>query len=158
MEKTLKFQQFEYLRQRVLEQAAADTAKEFDGPPERLHPLVLAYIGDAFFALYIRTRLLAYEQGRVRVIHSFSAKMVSAVTQATTLRELEPELTATELDVVRRGRNSKSTVPKSASVADYRASTGFEALLGYLYLSADYDRLSEIANRAFAVISREMTK
>ena len=154
----MKFQHFEYLRRRVLEQAATDAAKEFDGPPERLPPLVLAYIGDAFFALYIRTRLLAYEQGSVRVMHTFSAKMVSAVTQAAALRELEPELTTTELDVVRRGRNSKSTVPKSASVADYRASTGFEALLGYLYLSADYDRLSEIANRAFAVISREMTK
>ncbi|HAK74405.1 MAG TPA: ribonuclease III, partial [Sporomusaceae bacterium] len=55
-------------------------------------------------------------------------------------------------------RNAKSTVPKSASVADYRYSTGFEALLGYLYLSKNNERLSEIAEKAFAIISREMTK
>lgn len=154
----MKFEQFEYLRKRVLEQAQANNAKEFDGPPERLHPLVLAYMGDAFFALYVRTRLLAYEQGRVRVIHSFSAKMVSAVHQAAALREMEAELTAQELDIVRRGRNTKSTVPKSASIAEYRSSTGFEALLGFLYLGSNYDRLEEIAGKAFAIISREMTK
>ena len=142
----------------MIEQAQAETTKEFDGPPERLHPLMLAYIGDAFFALYIRTRLLAYEQGKVRVIHSFSAKMVSATSQANVVRQLEPELTELELDIVRRGRNSKSTVPKSATVVDYRSSTGFEALLGYLYLSKNYDRLSEIADKAFTIISREMTK
>ncbi len=154
----MKFEQFEYLRKRVIEQAVSDSVKEFEGSPEQLHPLILAYIGDAFFALYIRTRLLAYEQGRVRVIHSFSAKMVSAVTQAAALRELEPDLDEIELNVVRRGRNAKSTVPKSATVAEYRSSTGFEALLGYLYLSANYDRLSHIADKAFAIISREMTK
>lgn len=154
----MNFQQFEYLRKRVLEEALSHSGKEFEGSPKQLHPLVLAYIGDAFFALYIRTRLLAYEQAKVRVIHSFSAKMVSAVTQATALRELEPDLNEAELHVVRRGRNAKSTVPKSATVAEYRSSTGFEALLGYLYLSADYDRLSHIADKAFVIISREMTK
>jgi len=155
----VRFDHFELLRNRVLEQVeAAPSAKEFDGPPQRLHPLVLAYIGDAFFALYVRNRLLNYEQGRVRVLHNFSAKMVSATSQAKALRQLEPELSDAEIDIVRRGRNAKSTVPKSASVADYRYSTGFEALLGYLYLSKNYDRLSEIAEKSFAVISREMTK
>ena len=155
----MRFDHFELLRNRVLEQVeAAPSAKEFDGPPQRLHPLVLAYIGDAFFALYVRNRLLNYEQGRVRVLHNFSAKMVSATSQAKALRQLEPELSDAEIDIVRRGRNAKSTVPKSASVADYRYSTGFEALLGYLYLSKNYDRLSEIAEKSFAVISREMTK
>lgn len=155
----MKFDHFEFLRNRVLEQVQADhDAKEFDGSPQRLHPLVLAYVGDAFFALYVRTRLLAYEQGQVRVLHNFSAKMVSATTQANALRQLEPELVEVEADIVRRGRNAKSTVPKSATVADYRYSTGFEALLGYLYLNKNYDRLTEIADKAFAIISREMTK
>lgn len=155
----MRFDHFELLRNRVLEQVEADpSAKEFDGPPQRLHPLVLAYIGDAFFALYVRNRLLNYEQGRVRVLHNFSAKMVSATSQANALRLLEPELNDAEIDIVRRGRNAKSTVPKSASVADYRYSTGFEALLGYLYLNKDYERLSEIAEKSFAIISREMTK
>ncbi|TCL32408.1 ribonuclease-3 family protein [Anaerospora hongkongensis] len=155
----MRFNHFELLRNRVLEQVEADpSAKEFDGPPQRLHPLVLAYIGDAFFALYVRNRLLNYEQGRVRVLHNFSAKMVSATSQANALRLLEPELNDAEIDIVRRGRNAKSTVPKSASVADYRYSTGFEALLGYLYLNKNYERLSEIAEKSFAIISREMTK
>lgn len=155
----MRFDHFELLRNRVLEQVEADpSAKEFDGPPQRLHPLVLAYIGDAFFALYVRNRLLNYEQGRVRVLHNFSAKMVSATSQANAIRQLEPELSDAEIDIVRRGRNAKSTVPKSASVADYRYSTGFEALLGYLYLNKNYDRLSEIAEKSFAIISREMTK
>lgn len=155
----MRFDHFELLRNRVLEQVEADpSAKEFDGPPQRLHPLVLAYIGDAFFALYVRNRLLNYEQGRVRVLHNFSAKMVSATSQANALRLLEPELNDAETDIVRRGRNAKSTVPKSASVADYRYSTGFEALLGYLYLNKNYERLSEIAEKSFAIISREMTK
>jgi ribonuclease-3 family protein len=159
VEKKVKFDHFELLRKRVLEQVEADSsAKEFDGPPQRLHPLVLAYVGDAFFALYVRTRLLTYEQGRVRVLHDFSAKMVSATSQANALRQIEPELVDAEIDIVRRGRNAKSTVPKSASVADYRYSTGFEALLGYLYLSKNNERLSEIAEKAFAIISREMTK
>ncbi len=155
----MRFDHFELLRNRVLEQVEADpSAKEFDGPPQRLHPLVLAYIGDAFFAFYVRNRLLNYEQGRVRVLHNFSAKMVSATSQANALRLLEPELNDAEIDIVRRGRNAKSTVPKSASVADYRYSTGFEALLGYLYLNKNYERLSEIAEKSFAIISREMTK
>ena len=98
------------------------------------------------------------EQVKVRVMHSWSAQMVSATVQAAALRCIEPELSLAEMEIVRRGRNTKSTVPKSASVADYRASTGFEALLGYLYVKGDYERLSEIAANAFDTISREMTK
>ena len=154
----MKFAQFKFLRQRLLEKANQGTDQEFGGSPERLHPLVLAYIGDAFFALYVRTRLLTDEQVKVRVMHSWSAKMVSATVQAAALRCIEPELSLAELEVVRRGRNTKSTVPKSASVADYRSSTGFEALLGYLYIKGDYERLSEMAANAFDTISREMTK
>ncbi|CQR71580.1 Mini-ribonuclease 3 [Sporomusa ovata DSM 2662] len=132
-------------------------AKYKDIPIERLPALVLAYIGDAYFTLYVRTRLLGYEQNKVRVLHDFDAKIVSAVMQSKAIKALEAELLPEETDVVRRGRNAKSTVPKSASIAEYRAATGFEALIGYLYLQKKQDRLSEIVDRAFAVISREMT-
>ena len=132
-------------------------AKYSDIAADRLPPLVLAYVGDAYFTLYVRTRLLGYEINKVRVLHTFDAKMVSAVMQSKAVRVLESELTPEEADVVRRGRNAKSTVPKSASIAEYRYATGFEALVGYLYLQKQEERLSEIVDKAFVIISREMT-
>ncbi len=132
-------------------------AKYTDIPVDRLPALVLAYVGDAYFTLYVRTRLLGYEQNKVRVLHTFDAKMVSAVMQSKAVKALEAELSPEETDIVRRGRNAKSTVPKSASIAEYRYATGFEALVGYLYLQKKQDRLSEIVDKAFGIISREMT-
>lgn len=132
-------------------------AKYKDIPVERLPALVLAYIGDAYFTLYVRTRLLSYEQNKVRVLHDFDAKIVSAVMQSKAIKALEAELLPEEADIVRRGRNAKSTVPKSATIAEYRAATGFEALIGYLYLQKQHARLSEFVDKAFGVISREMT-
>lgn len=128
-----------------------------DVPVERLPALVLAYIGDAYFTLYVRSRLLLYEQNKVRVLHNFDAKIVSAVMQSKAIKALEPELSPEETDIVRRGRNAKSTVPKSASIAEYRWATGFEALIGFLYLHKRQTRLSEIVDKSFTVISREMT-
>lgn len=87
-------------------------AKYADIPVERLHPLVLAYVGDAYFSLYIRTKLLSYEQNKVRVLHTLDSKIVSATMQAVAYKSLESELTEIEAGIVRRGRNAKSTVPK----------------------------------------------
>ena len=124
--------------------------------PRSLHPLVLAYIGDAYFHLFVRGRLLSYEQNKVQVLNQFSAQMVSAVWQDKAYHALEPMLTVEEIAIYKRGRNCKSRVSKSASVAQYHSSTGFEALLGTLYLQEDNDRLYEIAEAAFQVISRAM--
>lgn len=124
--------------------------------PKGLHPLVLAYIGDAYFHLFIRGRILSYEQSKVQVLHQFSAQIVSAVWQDKAYRAIEPMLTDEEKAVYRRGRNAKSRVPRSASVAQYHSSTGFEALLGYLYLSERNDRLYELAEASFQVISKAM--
>lgn len=141
----------------VNEAGELSPAKYHDVPVERLPALVLAYIGDAYFTLYVRTRLLGYEQNKVRVLHTFDAKIVSAVMQSKAIKAFEAELTPEEADVLRRGRNAKSTVPKSASISEYRYATGFEALVGYLYLKKQQDRLSEIVDKAFVIISREMT-
>lgn len=155
----MNFDHFQQLMQNVLDKTVKDArGKELVIDPARLHPLVLAYVGDAFFTLYVRTRLLTYEQNKVRVLHNYDSKIVSAVMQASAVRALEGELTEEEWDVIRRGRNAKSTVPKSASVSEYRYSTGFEAMLGYLYLSGNKDRLSEIAEKAFVIISGKLTK
>ena len=124
--------------------------------PRSLHPLVLAYIGDAYFHLFVRGRLLSYEQNKVQVLNQFSAQMVSAVWQDKAYHALEHMLTEEEIAIYKRGRNCKSRVSKSASVAQYHSSTGFEALLGTLYLQEDNDRLYEIAEAAFQVISKAM--
>lgn len=155
----MKFDQYELLAAKTFGDISADgvpQARFAAADAARLHPLVLAYIGDAFFNLYVRTRLLSFEQNRVRVLHGHGARMVSATLQAYALRRLEDALSEDELAVVKRGRNAKSTVPKSASVGDYRASTGFEALLGYLYLSGDEARLTALAGDAFVIISRKL--
>ena len=126
--------------------------------PKSLHPLVLAYIGDAYFHLFIRGRILSYEQSKVQVLHQFSAQMVSAVWQDKAYRAIEHILDEEEKAVYRRGRNAKSHAPRSASVAQYHSSTGFEALLGSLYLSEQHERLYEIAEMSFQIISQAMMK
>lgn len=156
----MKFDHFQSLVDNfftVNEAGELSPAKYQDIPVGRLPALVLAYLGDAYFTLYVRTRLLGYEQNKVRVLHTFDAKIVSAVMQAKAVKMLRNELSPEEADIVRRGRNAKSTVPKSATIAEYRLATGFEALIGYLYLQKREARLSEIVDKAFTIISREMT-
>jgi len=156
----MKFDQFQFLMKNAFGESVDDgppPIKYSEIPVEKLHPLVLAYVGDAYFSLYVRTTMLSYEQNKVRVLHTLDAKIVSATMQALAYRSVESELTEIEISIAKRGRNAKSTVPKSATVADYRCSTGFEALLGYLYLGKQYERLSEITEKSFAVIAREMT-
>ena len=131
--------------------------QRYDGVDvNQLNPLVLAYIGDAYFHLFVRGRIFSYEQCKVQVLHQFSAQIVSAVWQARAYQGIEERLTEREKAVFRRGRNAKSHAPRSASVAEYHASTGFEALLGTLYLEEDYDRLYELAEASFQVISQAM--
>jgi ribonuclease III family protein len=151
----MNFSHFQFLLKKALP-GDGDSAKALP-EPESLPPLVLAYVGDAFFNLYVRTALLHYEQSKVRILHTYGSQMVSAAMQAVAFRALESALTETEANVVRRGRNAKSTPTKNASASDYRYSTGFEALLGYLYLSDRQERLLELTGQAFAVISREIT-
>lgn len=113
-----------------------------------LSPLILAHIGDAYFHLYIRTRLLQITHNITR-LHELSAQIVSAPAQAKIYHALENFLTENERDIFRRGRNAKSHPPRKATVAEYHASTGFEALLGDLFLRKNLARLNEICELAF---------
>ena len=108
-----------------------------------LSPLVTAYIGDAYFHLYVRTRLLQKTK-KIDKLHDLSAEIVSATFQADAYRKIEKYLTDEEKDIFRRGRNAKSHAPRVATVAEYHASTGFEALLGELFLNKKLARLDEI--------------
>lgn len=121
-----------------------------------LHPLVLAYVGDAWFHLFVRMRLLSFEQSKVHILHQFSAQIVSAVWQAKAYTCIESSLTEQEKAIYRRGRNANSHAPRSSSVAEYHMSTGFEALLGTLYLNDEKERLQYISEAAFQVIAAEM--
>ena len=154
----MRFEQFQRLTRQMF--ATVDEkgcpVPRYEQAAGDIPPLVLAYVGDSFFNLFVRTSLLRFEQNKVRVLHDYGARIVSATWQAQALRELEPLLTEAEAEVVRRGRNAKSTVPKSASVGDYRSSTGFEALLGFLYLTGEQGRLEELCRLAFDIISRKL--
>ncbi len=120
-----------------------------------LSPLILAHIGDAYFHLYIRTRLLEVTHNITR-LHDLSAGIVSAPAQAKSYSAIESSLTDGERDIFRRGRNATSHAPRKATVAEYHASTGFEALLGDLYLRKNFERLDEICELAFAAAFKEI--
>ena len=108
-----------------------------------LSPLVTAYIGDAYFHLYVRTRLLQ-KTHRIDKLNDLSSEIVQATFQAAAYKKIEKYLTDEEKDTFRRGRNAKSHAPRSATVQEYHASTGFEALLGELFLTKKFQRLDEI--------------
>ena len=151
----MRFEQYQILKQHALAVCGAAGVKFPDAG--QLNPVLLAYIGDVVYSLYVRLRLLP-TSGHVRVIHDLSAKMVSAVWQCEAMQRLEAELSEAELAVYRRGRNAKSMVPKSASVHEYRMATAFEALVGWLFLTERQERLEEILDKSFVIISEGMRK
>ena len=105
-------------------------------------PLTLAYIGDGVYELIIRTILVKKGNCPVNCLHKKASSLVKAGAQSAIMEVIEEELTPEELSVYRRGRNAHSpTMAKHATMADYRRATGFEALMGYLYLKEDYTRM-----------------
>jgi len=110
-----------------------------------LSPLQLAYIGDAVYEVFIRRFLLEDKLLSVNELHKRAIEFVKAKAQSDIVHELMDVLTEEEIRVVKRGRNTKSqTVPKNANISDYRYATGFEALVGYLYLLDRQDRIKEL--------------
>ena len=107
-----------------------------------LSPLQLAYVGDSVHALMVRARLIE-KRLKVRDMHLASNRAVSAVSQARAAQAILPLLTEEEAAILRRGRNAHPhhAAPKSASTGEYAGATGLEALLGYLFLTGQTDRL-----------------
>ena len=113
--------------------------------PRQLSPLVLAYVGDTIYDLYVRTQLILTTDATAHSLHMQAAQRVCAKGQAEALRRIWDQLTEEEQGVYKRGRNSHmGTVPKNAAIQDYRAATGLEALLGYLYLGGQDQRLTQL--------------
>ena len=112
-------------------------------------PLTLAYIGDGIFDVVIRSIVVGRGNTPVNQLHHKTSHIVKAHSQAMMAEVLLDEMTDTEKDIYRRGRNAKShTMAKNATVMDYRSATGFEALMGYLYLTDEMDRILELVSIA----------
>ena len=114
-----------------------------------INVITLAYIGDAVYEVYVREYLISKGIAKVEELQKESVKYVSAKSQCKIFSYLMDNnlLTETELDIVKRGRNYKrSSHPKNTDIITYKMSSGFEAMIGYLYLSKDKERLNEIMN------------
>lgn len=113
-----------------------------------ISPVVLAFIGDAVYSLYIREKLVFSKDYKTGELNKLATSEVKATSQAEYVQKIMPYLTEDEVLIYKRGRNAKKpTKSKSASVSEYNSSTGFEALLGYLYIIGNYERLNYVLNK-----------
>lgn len=113
----------------------------------QMSPLVWAYMGDAVYEKFVREYVIRQGLCKNGLLHKKSIKFVSANGQVKILKRIEEKLTEEEQDIVRRGRNSNPhSHAKNADIVDYKYATGFEALIGYLYLTEQQERLDEILN------------
>lgn len=110
-----------------------------------LSPLTWAYVGDSVYELYIRTHLVNTTRLKPHKLHIEAIGYVKAQAQAEILKKIQDQLTEEEREIVRRGRNAENHhLPKNANSVDYMYSTAFEALIGYVYLTGQTQRLQEI--------------
>lgn len=119
-------------------------------------PLVLAYIGDCIYDLIIKTMVISGGNKQVHKLHEETSTYVQASAQSLMMRAIQPCLSEEEHAVYRRGRNSRTVSPaKNQSITDYRRATGFEALIGYLYLKKEYHRILELVKTGLQNLSHD---
>ena len=136
MEKSLGFE-FDSYMQEVFQMKEVDV--------HSYSPLTLAYIGDSIYDLIIKSLVINQGNRQVNKLHKETSMYVQASTQSLMMRAMQEELTEEEHAVYKRGRNAKSVSPaKNQSITDYRRATGFEALLGYLYLKKEWKRMLDL--------------
>lgn len=112
----------------------------------------LAYIGDSIYELYIREHVVKNSREQVNKLHKKTVKYVSAKAQAHIMESLLDELTDEEKDIFRRGRNAEAnTVPKNTDVITYKIATGFESLMGYLYMTNNKERLEYLITKSIEI-------
>ncbi len=120
---------------------------------DTLSPLTLAFTGDAVFSMYIREMLVCEANRPVGQLHKLSVNWVKAEAQSKGMHAILPLLTEKETEVFKRGRNAHTShTPKNQSGCDYHYATGFEALVGYLYLKDETERLTELLNEVIKAI------
>ena len=112
-------------------------------------PVTLAYLWDAVYEMFVRTKLVREHNVQVNKLQKLSIQYVKASAQAKQYKKIEEYLTEEEKKIAKRGKNAKvNTMPKNADPIDYMIATGFEALIGWLYLEGKIDRLVEIVDKA----------
>ena len=122
-------------------------------------PLTLAYIGDCVYDLIIKNLVISHGNKQVNKLHKETSSLVQASTQSLMMRKMQECLTEEEHAVYKRGRNAKSISPaKNQSITDYRRATGFEALLGYLYLKKEYERMLDLVKIGLDSLSEEKSE
>lgn len=119
-----------------------------------LSPLTLAFLGDSVYEMFIRAKILTKGNRKASDLHKIAVGYVKAKAQAQAAHKILEMLSDEELDIYKRGRNTNiHTVPKNADMTDYRHATALEALIGYLYIKGEEERLNEILNVAFDELS-----
>ena len=119
----------------------------------------LAYIGDAVYEVYVRRYLMKHSREQVNKLHKKAVKYVSAKAQACVIENIQEYMEEDILAVFKRGRNATAnTVPKNTDVVTYKIATGFEAIIGYLYLIDAGERLGNFVAKAFEIIEEKYIK
>lgn len=113
-------------------------------PPAQYSPLALAYVGDCVYELFVRTYLLKDSNLPVQKLHRSAISLVNAKAQSDLYQKVKGKLSEEETAIYKRGRNTNSHPPKNADMVDYKSATGMEALIGYLYLKGESERISEL--------------
>ena len=149
MEKGIEFDWKSYMREELgMQEVNIDSYS----------PLTLAYIGDCVYDLIIKTLVISEGNKQVKKLHQETSKIVQASAQSEMMRVIQEVLTEEEHAVYRRGRNAKSVSPaKNQSLTDYRRATGFEALMGWLYLQDDWKRMIDLIKIGLAHLEEEKT-
>lgn len=152
----MEFKRVQFLKKQMARKM--DTGGRFLTEQEvfAMDALTLAYMGDVCWSFYIREKLIGTGIHHVQILSALASEMVSARWQSRILFELRELLSERELSVCRRGRNTHSSVPKSATVEEYRESTAFESLMGYLYFSGQKERQAFLMDRAMKYLAQEI--
>ena len=134
----------------MIEKLTEDEARQ-------INPLNLAFIGDTVWEAFVRDRIFPQFMGHsAAVLHKVCVEFVRAEAQSDAIEALLGELSEEEIRIFKRGRNQKSGhVPRNTILADYRRATGFEALVGFLYLTGQTERLNHLMALAFEAIKPE---
>lgn len=112
-----------------------------------LNPIVLAFVGDAVYSLFVREKLTFSTDCKTGALNKMATKEVNAIAQAELIKRIFPVLSEEELSIFKRARNAKKpTKAKHATVSEYNNATGFEAVIGYLYIIGDIQRLNYLLN------------
>ncbi len=140
-----------------MEKAMKETFQMPEINADQYSPLTLAYMGDCAYEIVIRTLLVHKGNTHVDRLNKRASNLAKATTQSQIIGAIQDSLTEEELTIYKRGRNAKSyTSAKNASINDYRRATGFEALMGWLYLKGNFERMTELIRLGFEAIGADV--